>query len=71
MGKNVKTKGEFAPAKHQLFSPAFFHESRDIDRYGRSSGLFTVDRPSHHAFGVTVVRSSNNSRETANGKREI
>jgi hypothetical protein len=39
MGKNVKTKGEFAPAKHRLFSPAFFHESRDIDRYGRSSGL--------------------------------
>jgi hypothetical protein len=29
MGKKVKTKGEFAPAKHRLFSPAFFHESRE------------------------------------------
>lgn len=29
-GKKVKTRGEFAPAKNQLFSPAFFHESREI-----------------------------------------
>jgi hypothetical protein len=29
-GKNVKTRGVFAPAKNQLFSPAFFHESREI-----------------------------------------
>jgi len=29
-GKKVKTREEFAPAKNQLFSPAFFHESREI-----------------------------------------
>jgi hypothetical protein len=45
-GKNVKTRGVFAPAKNQLFSPAFFHESREIYCYGRSSGL----RPNLFAF---------------------
>jgi hypothetical protein len=45
-GKNVKTRGVFAPAKNQLFSPAFFHESREINCYGRSSGL----RPNLFAF---------------------
>jgi hypothetical protein len=46
-GKNVKTRGEFAPAKNQLFSPAFFHESREIYCYGRSSGLRPNLLPSH------------------------
>jgi hypothetical protein len=46
-GKKVKTRGEFAPAKNQLFSPAFFHESREINCYGRSSGLRPNLLPSH------------------------
>jgi hypothetical protein len=53
-GKNVKTRGVFAPAKNQLFSPAFFHESREINCYGRSSGL----RPNLFAFPSCLLADS-------------